>query len=207
MEEANLKPQWKSPTGIIMTLFKKSQLIIALVHWHIRCRSCIQSTYLYHRDQSVFLKVWHMEVNILWAWLCLIGSTGSVCVCTGVCVCVYGREMCRKNIHNDICVIINSAVNLAAQPLLLQWTVVVNSGDHWQGKCVCEWERGGRGVSRGWLQNHFPRLCCALLGEEFYFKDNLSTAEHFGKERPCGEESLSCCVSVCVRTPLCTCKC
>lgn len=73
--------------------------------------------------------------------------------------------------------------------------VLDNSGNQRQGKCVSE-SMGGKGVSGGWLQSHFPRLCRALLAEEFYFKDNLSTAEHFGKEQPCGKGSVFVCACV-----------
>lgn len=55
----------------------------------------------------------------------------------------------------------------------------------------------GKGVSRGWLQSHFLRFCRALLAVELHLKDNLSTAEHSGKERPCVEESLH--IRVCVQ--------
>lgn len=55
--------------------------------------------------------------------------------------------------------------------------------------CMSESERG-KGVSRGGLQSHFLRLCCALLAEELHLEDNLSTAEHVSREWPCVGESL-----------------
>jgi len=52
-------------------------------------------------------------------------------------------------------------------------------------------------VSRGGSRSHFPRLCRALLAEDFHFKDNLSPAEHFGNGLAVKHAECVCLWSMC----------
>lgn len=144
----------------------------------------------------------HLEVNHVWAWLFFIAGPGFVNHGRVIAFKQYlpdtrsQRERCKTWGCMGIFVsILIANLTWPTLPRCLFSYSITGS--------VSEWELEENGASAGWSQSHFPRLCRALLAEEFRFKDNLSASEHFGSEQPCGEESLSSCVCVCVRARGC----
>lgn len=139
----------------------------------------------------------HLEVNHVWAWHFFIAGPGFVNHGRVIAFKQYlpdtrsQRERCKTWGCTGIFVsILIANLTWPTLPRCLFSYSITGS--------VSEWELEENGASAGWSQSHFPRLCRALLAEEFRFKDNLSASEHFGSEQPCGEESLSSCVCVCV---------